>query len=793
MTNCSARTAAMRTPLMLIAGITLALAHCAATAFAQEVPMVPTTPLAADTFARHATVQSVKSWADPPEGALVETAGFHSPGDGGGALYRVQAPDDDLQPNEADVIALENGFVAVLLERQAVNYRMFGAVGDGENDDGVQIKLAHEYAIRHRVPIVNLAGEFWIKETNNIPIQTNVSWGNTTFHIDERFNDRRAPRFVVRNDEPAKNLIEDEDLKAALLDRIRPGVQLIPELADYAGHLIIVQDTEDRIGIRAGYEGNRGWAREEFFYVEEEGRIIGDIAWGFSDFTSITAIPCNDVYLVIEGGGFYVSGDTPESDAPGYHHNGFVIGRSRTIIRNQWVGLAPGRRDVSLEPRHGFYTLSRVYDVTLENIRAMPWEKGRRAPDTPVAHGTYGIGGSRMLHCTFRNLTAEGGWVAWGVFGTNLIKNIRIENSRLNRVDVHFHGWDLYIKDSVIGLKGISVTGGGDLVIENTTRVGNSFVSFRRDYGSVWDGRIRLTGCTLRPTGTGAVSVLDYRMRDFDYQYPIGYARSVAIEDLVVDFSAVPHSTAPVWMMHIMPFSRTQDGGRLFFPDHIAFRDIRVHGRDQGVRLMRIPSPQHYDLGRPGGYDGSRLTPNCAISVHNVQLERLTPERPGDTGNVHLLLGGDDEEYADDRALYPRIRVSDCDAVSAYLGNAIAGVFFDRCSLNTVTAPGLRGELVFNDCRFQPDLQEVDGDIYTLDSTLGTRFTNCTVHAPFVNGEPRPELVDQTGFIEINGAVRHYHINTALGNRVLEHCRDAGIELAPDFIARLKLHHALEQ
>ncbi|MGC9316660.1 MAG: hypothetical protein ACP5KN_01335, partial [Armatimonadota bacterium] len=750
--------------------------------------MAPQTPTDDLAIVRHATARALKAWADPQEGALVETLGFHDPGDGGGALYRIQERSDELEPNEADVLALQNGLAAVLLEREAVNYRMFGAVGDGENDDGVQIKLAHEYANRHAIPVINLSGEFWIKQTNSIPIRTNVRWGHTRFHIDEEFNDRRNPRFEVLSDEPTETLELDGELEQALLEKIRPGVQIIPELAPYAGHLITVRDDEDRIGIRAGYENHRGWAREELFYVEEEGRIIGDIAWEFEDLTSVTATPCSDVYLVIEGGGFYVSGETPNTGSTGYHYNGFSIHRSRTIIREQWVGLEEGASDESLAARSGFYSLRGVYDVTLEDIRLMPWEKSRREPEVAVPHGTYGIGGSRMLYCTFRNLTAEAGWVSWGVFGTNINKNFRIENCRLNRIDVHFHCWNLYIEDCDIGFKGISVTGGGDLFVEDTTRHGNSFISFRPDYGSKWDGRIRLRGCRLRPTGAGTVSVLSYRMRNFDYQYPIGFGRSVAIEDMVIDYSAAPQSEAPCWLMSIVPFSETEAGTRLFFPGLVQFRDVRVEGREQGVRLLRIPDPYHYDLRRPGGYDGSRLDPNCTIAVETVQLERLTPERPGDTANVHLLLGGEEAvEYTDELALYPEIRFSDCDGISAHLENCIASVFLERSSINTVSSPGLRGELAFADCRFQPALQDVDADIYALDSSLGTRFTNCTVHAPLVNGEPRPELVNRIGFFELNGAVRHYHINTALGSRILDHCRDAGIELDPDFIARLKL------
>ena len=251
---------------------------------------------------RYLTVAIMEAQAGQGEGAWLETAGFHAPGDGGGALYQARKASDDRKPNGADVIALKSGLVAVLVEREAVNYRMFGAVSDGANDDGVQMKLAHAYANEHQVPVVNPAGEFWIGKTNGIVIKTNVHWGKSIIHIDERHNSRRMPRFLVRNDEPTVDLTKNEKVKAALLAKLGPGVPQIEELAAYANHMIVVQDANDRIGIRAGYKGNKGWAREELFYVEEEGRVVGSIAWRFSDLTSIRAIPCNRSFLVIEGG-----------------------------------------------------------------------------------------------------------------------------------------------------------------------------------------------------------------------------------------------------------------------------------------------------------------------------------------------------------------------------------------------------------------------------------------------------------------------------------------------------------
>lgn len=785
--SCSRRTAIAA----IASGATgVALSHLTTTAMAEEA----TGPAGANANpTRYPTVSAMKSHSGTDAGEWAQTDGFHRPGDGGAAFYHIRKTADKNPPNDADVISLNQGFVAVLQENQAVNYKMFGATGDGERDDGVQIKQAHEYANNYGLPIVNPSGEFWIKQTNDITIRTPVFWGNTKFHIDERYNDRQHSRFVVRNDRPSRVLELDEPTKAALVEKLRPGVQIVPELAPYAGHLISVEDREDRIGIRAGGYNHRGWAREELFYVEEEGRIIGDIAWEFKDLTTVRATPCNDNYLVIEGGGFYFSGETPEGGEGAYHFHGISIHRSRTIVREQWMGLEPGKRDVSMAMRRGFYVFNRVFDVTLENIRAMPWEKNRPDRDQVVRHGTYGIGGRQMLNCTFRNLTAEGGPVAWGVFGTNINKNFRLENCRLNRVDVHFHCWNLYIRDCAIGFRGVAVTGGGDLFIENTSFDANYLIDFRRDYGGRWDGNVRLRGCTLRPRAPGSVSVLQHRLNDFDYQYPIGYARRVKIEDLVIDYAAVPESTSPCWLMEVVPFSRTSNGDRLFFPQHVEFRNISVQGREQGVRLVHIPEPQHYDMGRKGSCDDVRLKPNCTMVFDRVQLESLTPDSPGDPEPSHLALGGEAaHDYADEWALYPKIVFTDCENVALYLGHCAAAVHIQRCAINTVTAPGLRGELTFDHCRFQPQVRQAAEAFNQVESTLGTRFTNCTLHAPVVDGQAEPELVDQTGILKINAAVRHYHLNTALGNDILNHLKTRGTRLDPDFIAKLKSRHVLE-
>ncbi|MFI4875054.1 MAG: hypothetical protein ACIALR_06945 [Blastopirellula sp. JB062] len=743
------------------------------------------------------SVKAMRESSDLSEGSYVVTLGYFEPGDGGSALYQIQATDKGRQANEGDVIALGDQMQALLLPDGPVNYHMFGVVGDGKNDDGQQIKFAHQFADKHRLPVIHRSGEYWIGKTVGIPISTNVDWGGTIFHINEKFNQKGKARFVVQSVKKPKKIVLNATQKAALLKRLRPGVAILPDLAPYENCLVSIADANDQIGFRAGakYKG-QSWNREELFYVEQDGRVIGDVAWSFKDYTSLTAYPCDDSYLTIEGGGFYLSGDVPGDRYDGYYSNGIQIRRSRTIIRNQWMGLEPGRDDVSLQPRSGFYNFSRVFDVTLENIRLIPWEQNRSDPKKRVAAGTYGISGSRMLNCTFRNVTAEGTYLHWGVFGTNVNKNFRIENCRLNRVDVHFHCWNLSITDSVIGMRGISVTGGGTLNVENTVQHGNSLINLRRDFGAKWDGDIRIRNCRLVPLRDRVVNVLYCHPAEFNYGYPIGCARTLVIDNLVIDYSVYPDSSAPIWLLNLQSSSKEVGASSVFFPHLISARNVTVAGRKQGIRLANVPDPYHYLLPKAGGYDGDQLRSNCQMIFENLELEDIPESEPNSSDDVHLRFGAKaSTSYSEGRGVYPHISVKNCSGLGMHLGGGAANIDVSDCSIDRLTAAvdgPLKGKMTLTNCRFAPKVKRGTSPIYALDAELGTHLTNCTLHSPLVDGSPDPAAFDRFDFVKLNQTVRYYQLNTALANSVLKFLKEKKQTLKPEFVAMLSRHHALE-
>src|SRR5690606_1146072 len=142
--------------------------------------------------------------------------------DGGAAEYIiVKTSEYNLKKEFA--IALQANLSAVLVHPGYVNYKMFGAVGDGQNNDNIQIKNAHDYANKKNIPVINYSGEFWLKEVHKVQIFTSVQWGNTVFHIDEKFNSKSGNRFEIPPSKPAITIkLTDKD-KKEVLSLLKPG------------------------------------------------------------------------------------------------------------------------------------------------------------------------------------------------------------------------------------------------------------------------------------------------------------------------------------------------------------------------------------------------------------------------------------------------------------------------------------------------------------------------------------------------------------------------------------------
>lgn len=728
-------------------------------------------------------------------GNLVTTLGYYQVNDGGGGQYKIlpAGTKENSKNTSGGVFRMKSGLYAHLINVRAVNYQLFGAKADGKSDDSYAIRLAHEFANQEDIPVENLSGTYHIREVRGIPIETSVRWGSTTFFIDEKYN-TSDPVFHVRSrfdpiDIPATGIVGK-----AIIDQLKPGVQVIPELGEYKNHLIHLHDDKDRIAFRAGNYNKRGRAREELVYVSQEGRIMGDVAWSFESTVTITALPAERSFLIVEGGTFFLSGENPVDPPSTYTHNGILVTRSRTRIQRQWVGIDPDRKDDSLTAQSGFYYFSKVYDVHLEDVRLIPREKNREGGDRDVPHGTYGIGGNRVLGLSLRGVVAEGTGIHWGVMGTNMMKNIKLQDCRINRFDVHFHLWNLTIRDSEIGNKGITITGGGKLHIENTTCFQHRFLNFRRDYGAKWDGDIFIAHCVLRPSfENGSVALMDFRASDFDYGYPIGIARSIEVQDFVVDYTNVPDNDQDCWLMVVSDYSVTGTGERLFFPNRVQFGQIRVKGRRKGVRIAQISGANGYQVDDQGSYDGDLLAANSHWTFDSVDLQMAQADLQAEEQFHLAALRWDSDDHAIEvDSPHLQLFIRNCPSFSADLTGIRIKLHVSHSTINRVVlqdnAPA-QGEATFEYCTFIPVPDEQEAGSYQLDTVLGTSFLNCVIHLPLVDKEVKMKDLEGINFMVLNERLEYAHMNTRLSKGFIRFLKEKNIPVEKNFETKLLLHN----
>lgn len=128
----------------------------------------------------------------------------------------------------------------------------------------------------------------------------------------------------------------------------------------------------------------------------------------------------------------------------------------------------------------------------------------------------------------------------WGTTGTNYCKNLNVINhTSINRIDAHKGTYNLTVKDSTLGYKGIAAVGFGDLIVERTTVNADFFINLRRDFGSAWFGDVYITDCTWK-LRDGNYAQGSPRLFFADYIPTAAYGYEPFTENGVTYYSALP-------------------------------------------------------------------------------------------------------------------------------------------------------------------------------------------------------------------------------------------------------------
>lgn len=417
-----------------------------------------------------------------------------------------------------------------------VNYEAFGAKGDGVADDLPAICKAHEYANTHRLDVKTKPDATYHlgRQALTVVIATNTDWNTSRFTINDmqEVEDHKASLFEVCS------LLEPEKLQIDRLTRDQTQIDVRPQNDCH----VLVENDNKNIYIRRGLNQNNGTPQHDCFILRRDGSIESPIDWEYDVVTRVDARPIDDDTLYLRGGVFTTFANNMKQET-GYNYwsRNIAISRSNTEV-DGLTHYVVGETSVG-HPYSGFINVRQCANITLRNCFATGHKiySTIGAAGKPVSMGTYDYSAGNvvnfhMIGCKMNHITDR---TRWGVIGSNFCKNILLEDCTLSRMDTHMGVSGIYeIRRCNLGWMGLNAIGRGQLTIEDSTLYGSTLVSFRRDYGSTWEGELAINNCKWIPSAGETswphmINVSNDGMHDFGY--PCSMPSQVTIDGLFVD------------------------------------------------------------------------------------------------------------------------------------------------------------------------------------------------------------------------------------------------------------------
>ncbi len=361
-----------------------------------------------------------------------------------------------------------------------------------------------------------------------------------------------------------------------------------------------VEVGNQNVYIRRGIHANEGEAKRETVLIDENGNIHSSTPIMF-DYTRIVRVEIcrSDIpTLTISGGNFTtrasqidirfsLNSDGSIADYNGtthtrgaYLYRGINVNRSNTVLNGveHYVTdeLSLSEYDGGSQGAHyyGFYNINNCSNVTLQNCVLT----GRRYYGISGSYDFYAnaVCGINLIDCkqsnfwivensdgTIKSATKDTEnatlgvtkstknnnkiQVLWGVGASNWCKNMEYWRCSLARFDAHQGLYNGKVIDCTLNT--ISIVGKGEMVIENTEIICpdaidvNCVVRLRHDYGSTWNGKIKMNNVTVTPDAKLETFSLIYFQY---YNHYFGY--DCYLPDLTVENLTITNTELPVYV-----------------------------------------------------------------------------------------------------------------------------------------------------------------------------------------------------------------------------------------------------
>ena len=306
---------------------------------------------------------------------------------------------------------------------------------------------------------------------------------------------------------------------------------------------------------------NSGNNQEDIILINSStGEVLNEINWDYDDITQIRVWPIPDTTITVQNGYFTTKTyNIVDKNKTYVQRNIYVAFSGNVNFNNIYHFLDEGAHPYtsSLQKNanaNAYYGFIRLYDAAYVNFNNLYLSPHHFTNNL----GTYDLVFDNSSNLVFNNINyacdeykSDGtkdynscyqkkmiNPDVWGVMASNSSKNVIIKKSRMNRVDAHRGITNLFIDDSVVGNKGLTLIGKHYLYLRKVKfdRAYTMF-NFRNDYGSSWEGTVVLNDITSvldDTTGTAPYVFYSDNAMDHDFGYdcyfPAIYANDIKFD-----------------------------------------------------------------------------------------------------------------------------------------------------------------------------------------------------------------------------------------------------------------------
>ena len=463
------------------------------------------------------------------------------------------------------------------MEKRIAVYEDFGAIGDGVHDDIEAIKACHEYANANGLEVYATDGKTYYIGGKDITVtvKTSTHWGKASFIIDDR---------SVENIESVVfRVMGDGEVFTPDITSLTKNQEKV-EFSHTGRVFVRVFNENKRVYIRKGLNQNSGNEASDCFTVDGDGKVLCGINWDYPTITGAYAKSIDDAPIVIEGGIFTTVANQAESFY-NYHFRNIVVERSNVTICGI-THLVEGEGEHGA-PYKGFIMANECANFTLKDCLLTPhfiYETQSAIPGKTVPMGTYDININAVIGLTLSGVKQTkdiNDKSYWGLMGSNFSKDVLLEDCEISRYDAHCGVTNATIKNCKLGWQGVNLIGFGEFVIENSSVTAGSFINLRPDYGSFFEGTIKVKNCTWTPTARNPFIIAGLNTGDHYFGYTCSMPHYIEIDGLFVD-----EATSTMWgPLYILPnYDPNFEPGKPYayvVPETVKIRNISAaSGRD---------------------------------------------------------------------------------------------------------------------------------------------------------------------------------------------------------------------